>query len=176
MTAIIAALKARGVAERDIQTQFFNIAPQYTYRERIEPGGGRSSEQVLVGYIVSNQASITVRDLERLGELVDQVAEAGGDLIRIQGVGFTIQDPTRLHVQAREAAVKDALAKAQQFASLTGVTMGRLVSITEAAVTPIVRPEVARAQGIAVAAAPTTPISGGELSVQVTVQAVFAIQ
>ena len=175
MTAIGTALRAQGIADRDIQTRFFSISPQYTRKERIDPDGRRYGEQVLTGYIVSNQASVVVRDMEKVGDILDRVADAGGNLIRIQGIRFGIEDPTLLHTQAREAAVKDALAKARQFATLTGVGLGRLVFISETGATPVVRADMARME-MSLAAAPSTPISGGELSVQVTVQTVFAIQ
>jgi hypothetical protein len=176
MNAVVAALKARRVQDRDIQTQFFHITPQYVWKERVDPTGARHGEQVLTGYLVTNQASVVVRDLGQVGELVDAVAQAGGDLTRIQGISFTIEDPTRLHQQAREAAVRDAQAKAQQFATLTNVALGRLVYISESAATPGVRAEVARAGIAAVSAEQPTPIGGGELAVEVTVQTVFAIQ
>ena len=176
MADVVAAIKARGVADQDIQTQHFSISPQYTYVQRTDSSGGRYSEQVLVGYIVSNRASVVVRDLEQVGQVVDDAAEAGGDLVRIQGISFTIEDPTALHRQAREAAVQDAMAKAQQFAAVAGVTLGRPVYIAETGATPIVRADQARAELSVAAAAPPTPISGGELTVQVTVQVVFAIQ
>jgi uncharacterized protein YggE len=175
MTAISTALRAQGIADRDIQTRFFNISPQYTRTERIDSDGRRYGEQVLTGYIVTNQASVVVRDMEKVGEILDQVANAGGNLTRIQGIRFGIEDPTLLHAQAREAAVKDALAKAQQFATLTGVGLGRLVYIAEMGATPGVRADMARME-MSLAAARSSPISGGELSVQVTVQTVFAIQ
>ena len=178
MAGVVDAIKARGVADRDIQTQHFSISPQYTYVQRTDSSGGRFSEQVLVGYIVSNRASVVVQDLDLVGQVVDDAADAGGDLVRIQGISFTIEDPTSLHQQAREAAVQDAVAKAGQFAAVAGVTLGRPVYIAETGATPIVQAEAAMKElSMAVAAdALPTPISGGELTVQVTVQVVFAIQ
>lgn len=174
MNSIVKSLKANGVADRDIQTRLFTITPQYVYRERTDQGG-RFSEQVLVGYTVSNQATVRVRDLGKVGVVIDDVARAGGDLTRIQGISFTVEDFSPYQIQARELAVKNALAKAGQFASLTGVTLGRLVYITESSATPVVR-EFAVREAVAAAPGAPTPVSPGELEVQVNVQAAFAIQ
>ncbi len=175
MNAIIDALKAHGVAEKDIQTQYFNIRPQYEYTE-VSEGGIRTRRQVLVGYTVSNNVAAKIRDLTSIGTVIDDVATAGGDLTRINGISFTVEDTTPLMIQARELAVKDAMAKAQQFADLTGVTLGRLVYIAESGGgTPIVKDFAARAMEVIPAPAAPTPISGGELEIQLTVQAVFDI-
>ena len=115
-----------------------------------------------------------IRDLAAIGIIIDDVALAGGDLTRINGISFTVEDPSLYMTQARELAVNDALAKAQQFASLTGVQLGQLVFISESGGAPVVRDFEVRAITLEAAAA-TTPISGGELEVQVTVQATFGI-
>ena len=177
MTSVIASLRASGVAEAEIQTRFFNIFPEYTWRERIDDRGGRSSEQVLTGYRVSNQATAKLRDLATAGDVIDAVAKAGGDAVRIQGITFSVDDPSDLYVQAREIAVKSAMAKAAQFAELTDVTLGRLVYIAELGSAPVARADEFRLESLAATApAATTPISSGELDVRVSIQAVFAIQ
>ena len=168
MQRVIAALKAQGVADRDIQTSYFSIQPQYDYN--------RTSTPTLIGYIVSNQVTAKVRDLEKVGEVIDAAAEAGGDLTRIHGVGFTVEDNTDALRQARERAVADARAKAQQLAQLGGVQLGSLVYISEGSgamppPVPYARMDLAAESG-----ALKTPIQVGELDVVVTVQAGFAIQ
>jgi len=104
------------------------------------------------------------------------VAQAGGDATRIQSVRFSVEDSSAVQVQAREMAVLDALAKAKQFATLTGETRGNLLFISESGgSTPSVRSfdgmEASRLADSAV----STPVSAGELELQVSVQAVFAI-
>ena len=177
MEAITKALKARGVQDKDIQTRFFNISPRYEYGEVIEEGL-RRSKQTLVGYQVNNSAAVKIRDLDAVGVIIDEVADAGGDATRFQGISFTVEDTKPFMAELRTAAVQDALDKAQQFASLTGVSLGRLVFISESgAGVPIVRPSVERAFAVAAAApAPPSAISGGELELRMTVQAVFDIQ
>jgi len=175
MTAIVAFLTANGVAERDIRTLTFNISPQYTFRERLEPNGSRINERVLTGYQVTNTVSVKVREIDRTSALLDGVVKAGGDLVRINGISFTVDDPAPLKVQARELAVQAAMEKARQLADLTGVTLGRLVFISESSSTPVFSNVEARAD-FAIASSAPTPISAGETQIQVSVQAVFAIQ
>ncbi len=102
---------------------------------------------------------------------------AGGDVVRINGISFTVEDPKPFMTELREAAVRDALTKAQQFADLTSVSLGRLVFIGESAgSSPVIRQFDGRVFAEA-AAAPvaSTSISGGELELRMTVQAVFDI-
>jgi uncharacterized protein YggE len=170
MNKILQALKARGAQEKDIQTRFFNITPEYVWNDV-----ARRSE--LTGYIVNNRVTAKLRELDKVGTIIDNVAAAGGDLTRIQGVSFTVENTRALETQARELAVKDALAKAQQFAQLANVKVGKLAFISEASfAVPIIEhavPVLKGAPGVEVA---PTPISGGELTVSVQVQAVFAIE
>ncbi len=169
MDSIMAVLANAGIDEKDIKTQFFNIQPEYTYNER-----ARRSE--ITGYRVTNTVNVKVRDLEAVGTLIDQVATAGGDLARINNIRFTVEDTTPYATQAREAAVKLAMEKAQQFAQLTGVTLGTLAYIAESgANVPVVRDFAFEERAMAAAAAPPTAISAGEMDITVTVQAVFNI-
>jgi uncharacterized protein YggE len=176
MNRIVVAILAEGVKDQDIQTQHLNISPQYTYVKRKDSSGGHYNEQVLVGYIVRNQASIKIRDVNKVGEVVDLAAKAGGDLVRIHGIRFSVEDPTHLHEQARTAAVQDAIAKARQYASVANVILGRPIYISEVGTTPNLRAGVARESLKMATAAPVTPISGGQLSAEATVQVVFVIQ
>ena len=177
MAAIVQAVKAHGLEDRDIQTRSFNIFPRYEFPEVTE-FGVRVRKQTLVGYTVSNSAAIKIRDLDDVGAIVDAVADAGGDATRINGISFTVEDPKPFMADLREAAVLDALAKAQQLADLTGVSVGRLVFISEGGRTaPLVQQDFAVERAFSVAAAPPpTGISGGELELRLTVQAVFDIQ
>lgn len=173
MTRVQEALKKGGVADKDIATAYFNIQPITVYEERFQ-GSYRYSEPKIVGYMVTNQVTVKVRALDRVGPLLDSAVAAEGDLIRVNGISFTIENPLPYAIQAREAAVRDALAKAQQFASLTNITVGKLLYITETEGTPA--PQVyERAAMASFAADTTTPISGGKMEVTVTIQAAFSI-
>ena len=176
MAAIVVAVKARGLEDRDIQTVSFNIWPRYEYPE-VLVDGSRVRKQLLVGYTVSNTASIKIRDLEAVGEIIDEVTEAGGDLTRINGINFTIEDTSGYMDQLRTEGVNDAIAKAEQFASLTGVSVGSLVFISETSGGSPVVQNFGAADGFMMARAESAPtsISGGELELRLGVQAVFGI-
>ena len=169
MDAILTAVKARGLTDADVQTLAFNIYPQYEWQ--------RDSERVLVGYMVNNTARIKIRELDSVGVIIDDVADAGGNATRINGISFTVEDPSPFMTGLREAAVNDAIAKATHFASLTGTAVGQLLYIAEVGgSSPVVQQDFGVERALAVAAAPPTSISGGELELRMSIQAVFGIQ
>lgn len=174
MTRMIEALRANDVAKKDIQTSFFNISPEYTYEE-IYKNDRRYNKQVLTGYSVSNTVTAKIRDLDTVGSTIDEVIENGSDSTRIQSIRFTVEDTSMAQVHARDRAVLDALAKADQFANLTGVTRGSLMFITESSSNTPVSRSFAMMESAPAMADTGTPISAGELQIQVSVQAVFAI-
>ena len=169
MAAIVDAVKTYGLTDTDIQTRSFNIFPRYDFIDR---------SQVFVGYTVSNSAAIKIRDLDEVGPIIDAVANAGGDATRINGISFTVEDTGPFMNNLRAAAVQDAGAKAQHFADLTGVALGNLIYIAELGGRgPVVSQDFGvRALSIEAAAAPPTSISGGELELSLSVQAVYDIQ
>ncbi len=168
MTAVIASLKANGIAENDIQTQNFSIYPRYDYTEN-----GR----VLRGYSVNNTVSAKVRELESLSDIIDDAAEAGGDTVVVNNIQFMIEDPTPLQTQARALAVKNAEAKAQTLAEASGVALGKPITISETSRTA--SPPIAYAEEAAFAddsARSATPIEAGELTVTVNITVVYEIE
>ena len=171
MSEIIKVLNARGIRSGDIRTRFFNISPEYRFNER-------DRQQELVGYRVNNQITVKIRDLDSAGIIIDELATAGGDLVRVQGISFTIEDTAALESQARKKAVANLMAKAQEFAQLTGVQLGKPISLSESGgFSPRAVPQfLGRDFAEAVPAiAADTPISGGELTVTISVQGTFAI-
>ena len=174
MTGIIESLLDNGLDNNDIQTRHFNISPEYTHQE-VRENGREYWKQILIGYRVTNTVTAKVRDVDIVGQAIDDVVTAGGDDVRIHGIQFTIEDFSDAQVLAREGAVIDALAKADQFAALTGVTLGSLQFITESGGG---QPAVSNLRMEAAAFAADsydTPISGGELEVKVVIQAIFDI-
>ena len=167
MAAVIAAVKNRGLADEDIQTSSFNIWPRY---DRIE------GKQTLAGYRVANSATIKIRDLDIVGDIVDDVADAGGDATRIDGIHFTVEDPLPYLADLREAAVNNAKEKAQHYADLIGASLGDLVYLAEAGGVSPPTPARAELAFAAPAARAKTSISGGELTLRLSVQAAFAIE
>ena len=182
MDQVVRMLLASGIAEKDIQTRHFNISPRYTSREITRCLGDNQTdcfkdrEQVIIGYRVTNQLSVQVRDLDVVGSLIDGVTAAGGDLIRFQGVNFSIEDTQALEIEARAAAVADLMAKATQIADLTGVSLGKPVFITEVGRSAPKTLAMADRAFMGVEAAVETPIITGELDVVITLQARYAIQ
>ncbi len=175
MDAILAALRKRGVADADIQTRSLSIRPQYDYTEVLKEGV-RTSEQVLTGYRVRNTASVKLRSLDEVGPIIDEVADAGGDSTRIDGIRFTVEETEPFEDQLRQEAVADALAKAQRFADLAGVSVGDLLFITETGGgVPLVRSSGDEFFAMA-ASATATPVGGGELELRMAVRVVFAIR
>ena len=168
MTALIAALQANNVDEKDVKTENFSIHPQYDYTD-----DGR----VLRGYRVNNTVRAKVRDLATLSDVIDDAAAAGGNSIVINSIQFMIDDTTPLQAQARSLAVKDAEAKAQTLAKASGVRLGEPITITES--TYFEGPPIPFATAEAAfddAARSSTPIAPGELAVTVTVTVVYEIE
>lgn len=175
MTAIMGALEARRIEDSDIQTSFLNISPEYTYQEMLREGA-RINERVLVGYRVNNNVVVKLRDLDAVGDIVDEVAQAGGDATRVESIRFSAEDTTEARRLARERAVMDAVEKADQLATHTGVTRGNLVSVSETFQSAPVPRNLSLASDAMMMEQATTPISAGELEITVNVHAVFEIE
>lgn len=185
MSKVLAALKTKNVAEKDIRTQTFNIQPVKQWLEPVpiprgapEPQYKPPPKEVIIGYRVSNTVTVKIRKIDDAGPIIDAVASAGGDLTRINSIGFTIEDAAPFRAQAREKAVKDAMAKAQQIASAAGVTLGKVTYITESGgFVPKVSDvrSFGGAMALSTEAAPT-PISPGEVELSVSVQMVFEMR
>ena len=121
MDAVLQALKQQGVDEKDIQTSGFSVWTERPY------GPEGPSDEIL--YHVTNQVAVTIRDLETVGTVLDAAIEAGAN--NIYGVTFSLDDPSQVESAAREKAVADAQAKAQELAALNDVKLGDVVSVSE---------------------------------------------
>jgi uncharacterized protein YggE len=176
MDAVLGALRGRGIQDRDIQTRNFRVRARYDYQEVVQ-SGVRREERVLSEYVVTNTVTAKIRDLASVGDVIDDVATAGGDATRIDDVGFTVDDQSVYAEELRSKAVADAMEKARHFASLAGVSLGEPSFISEAAASspgvPVFRESAAFAMA---AAAPATSISGGELELRMSVQVLFEIE
>lgn len=161
--AIIAAVRAQGVAEADLQTANYSIYPEYDW------SGNR---QRLTGYRVANELRVKVRDLDKAGAVIDAATAAGGDDVVVRGLSFSLEDNAELLEAARTAAWNDASAKARQLAELAGQRLGAAITITET-VNSSTPPIFFERDAFAEAAA--TPIEPGQTDVVVMVQVTFAI-
>jgi uncharacterized protein len=166
MDAVVNKLKADGVADTDIRTVSYNVTPQYDQQ-------GGQGQPVLRGYLVQNLVEVRTTNVGGLGALLDDAVGSGAT--RVFGISFESSDIESLKSQARDQAMANASAKAQQLARAGGVTLGRPVAIDEndtGGVTPV----QVRTAAPAAAAAPQTPIQPGQLQVSTTVRVVYAIQ
>ena len=163
-------LSQNGVADKDIQTRRFSIY-QVTRWDQTK------QEEVVIGFRVVNMVTAKIRAIDKVGSIIDAVATAGGDLVRISGVVFSVDNPEEYHAEARKKAMDDAKAKAKQLADLAGVTLGHPLYISESAPTtpPIYRAAMPEAVS-APAPAVETSISPGELEITLNVQVAFEIQ
>jgi len=161
MQKVIDSLKDNGVVEKDIQTQHFSIQPRYDYID---------NQQVLRGYLVTNTVSTKVRNIETVGKVIDDAVDAGRDLIRVQSIVFTIDNPKELQNQARVEAMKDAYAKAEALAEQGDVELGKPISISESMGYPI--PSSFDKERLT----STTPIEPGQLEITVTVTVIYDIE
>jgi uncharacterized protein len=163
MRRVIDSLKANGVTDRDIRTADFTVSPERQFR----PEGGLGP---ITGYRVANQVEVKVRNLDKLGKVLEEAVAAGAD--DIQGITLTVENPALVQAQARAAAVSAAQAEASQLARLANVRLGAVLEISDVISEPIPM-QFARAE--AFAAKTGVPIETGELEFSAQVRMVFGI-
>lgn len=168
MAAVISAMKASGIAERDLQTAGVQIAPRYDYT----PKQDGSQEAKLVAYQVTNTLSVRVRDIGKTGEILDKSVTLGVN--QGGGITFTNDDPAPAMEEARRRAVADAIARAKTLSDAAGVRLGKVVEITELTQPQPPMPMMARYE--AKAAADQVPVEAGEAAYKVQVNVTFALE
>jgi uncharacterized protein len=122
MKEVIAGLKKSGIAPEDIQTTSFRVEPRYTRPERGEPAA-------IDGYRVNNQVQVLARDLDRLGEILDQLVTLGAN--EMGGLSFEVSKAETLRDEARKEAVANARRRAELYATAAGVELGEVLAIQE---------------------------------------------
>lgn len=161
-TAVLGALRAAEIAEKDIQTQSYTVQPQYDYN---------ASPPLLTGYQVTNSVQATVRDLTKVGLVIDKTTQASAS--QISGVSFDLSDRSQAESQALALAVTSARRKATVMAQAAGVELGRLLTVTEGGASPPIPPVFAmRAMA---KAAPETPIADQQITVSADAALVYAM-
>lgn len=167
VAAMIAAIKARGVEPRDISTSGFSVQPRYAPPKKDNPDAPNIS-----GYQVNNTVTVRLRDLAKLGDLLDQLVSTGAN--QIGGIAFDIDDPAKLEDAARVAAVKDARHQAEIIAEAAGVRLVRVVSIAgEAGPRPIPRMMMAAP---ALMKSDSVPVEAGETQIRAGVTLTYEIE
>lgn len=165
MTAVIASLKANGIVDRDIQTTILSLSPVYDWAANTTP-------PKLIGYTLTNTIAVTIRDLDAVGEAIDDALDAGAT--SLDSISFRVEDQTAAETRAREAAMADAKAKAKTLASAAGVAIVGVVSISES-VAPVPYPIYYGEMAGAAARDASTPVQAGTNEVSVTVSVTYLI-
>lgn len=165
MTKVVAAIKALGIDDKDIATANVSLQPVYDYPSNQAPK--------IRGYQLRNTVTVTVRDLDKLSDVLDNSVQAGAT--SVDGVSFDVSDRTASEAKAREAAVADAKAKAEALASGLGIRIEGVASVSEQVSTPIWYDRTYAAGGAVADAAPETPVMPGTTDVVITVQVSFLI-
>lgn len=165
MSQVMAALRKGGLPERDIQTSSLNLSPRYRYEDNKPP--------ILTGYQASNQVTITVRDLKRLGPAVDASVGAGAN--QVNGISFGLADSTAAENAARQKAVKALAAKADLYAQATGHRVSRLINLSEGGASYPNPPMPMMVKAFAQREMADTPVSPGEVKIRVDVSAVYEL-
>jgi len=164
MDKVMAAIKAAGIAERDIQTSGINLNPQYKYVENQEP--------TITGYQANNTVNLKVRDIGKLGKVLDALVASGAN--QVNGPSFEIDQPEEAYDEARRGALEKAQARAAMYAKTLGVRVRRIVSISEGAgfQPPRPMPMMAMARG---KAEMDTAVSPGETTLSANLDVVFEL-
>lgn len=166
MTAVIAALKAAGIADKDIQTSNVSLSPVYDYSANANPPR-------VTGYQVANTVTATVRDLDKVSDAIDGAMAAGAT--SIGGIDFRVDNQTGPSAQARDLAMKDAKAKADALARAAGVSITGVASISEQVSSTPQPIRLDLAAGAAAAPEKATPIQTGTNEIKIVVSVVYLI-
>jgi uncharacterized protein len=166
MSRILTAVKRLGVADRDLATRWLSLQPRYAYSS-----GGTELPRI-TGYQATQSLAVTVRDLSRVGAIIDAGVAAGAN--QVGGISFSLADPAGASAQARAAAMADARARAQTLATAAGASLGQVLSISETdAPTP---PPIQYSGALAAPAAGlATPVQPGTTEIEVDVTVSYAL-
>ena len=166
MSELIEALKASQIEARDIQTSGFSVTPNYVYSDERDDKG-YSLPPRIDGYQVSNTVTVTIRDLDAVGAVLDKSVTVGANTVN--GVTFSVADPSPILDEARKAAFADAQRRAELYAGLADSTLEEIVSITEGQSFNPPQPYPMFDRAVAQAAAPAVPVEAGELTFSINV-------
>jgi uncharacterized protein len=173
MNELFKELKSAGIADRDIQTTNFNISPVY---EPYTPKKPQPQRRRIIGYQVSNGVTVRVRDLARLGDLIDRMTVAGAN--RMNGIGFFVDKTENLLEEARRKAMADVRRKADLYADGLGVKLKRVLTISESVSSPGPRPY--RSSGMVAlaksAAREAAPVAAGEQTLSIRLSVTWELE
>jgi uncharacterized protein YggE len=171
MERVLGSLGRYDVAKSDVQTTGLSMTPVYDYHPYDLP--------TLVGYRVTQHATVLVRDLENGGSAVAAAVAAGGNDVRVSNLRLLVGDPDAATAKARDAAVAEATAKARQYAEASGQSLGEVLTLREVRVRPLPTPQngirLARGAMSYDAASKAMPIRAGKESTSVTIRMVWEL-
>lgn len=168
MDRLIARMRALGIERKDIQTNNFNLNPNYTYNRE-------TGEQTFTGYNVNNNVSVKLRDLKRAGEVLDALVEAGAN--NIYGPNFMLEDDMEAKATARGNAFKRGRQMAEEYARMSGYSGVRLLEVSESFQSyGRVPPPAMAIRTASVAEDASTPIEPGEVGTGVTITVKYEMQ
>lgn len=165
MSKVKKALLKAGVDRKDIKTVRFSLSPKYEYR---------SGKQIQVGYTMTHTYRVKVRNIDKIGDVIDRAQNAGAT--EIGRILFSVDDPAPLRSEAREKAVKRAIQKAETISKAAGVTLGKVWRIEEVGGGYPIRPLTADLRYAKAEAGAPPPIETGEMKIKVSIKAEFLIK
>lgn len=169
MAKIMKALTDAGIAQKDIQTGYFNISQQTRWDDL-------KNIETPIGYQVTNMVTVKIREITKVGDIIDSAVMAGGDLIRINGINFSVEEPAKYYTEARGKAMAAAKSKAEELAKLAGLTLGKPTYMVEnAQYTPYYGYANYSVRVPSADASAGTSISAGETKVTLTVEVAYSV-
>jgi uncharacterized protein YggE len=157
MTKVIAALKSQGIAAADLRTDLVSLSSRYS-----------QNGETVVGYTATNSVSATVRNLAKIGAIIDAAVDAGAN--QVSGPNLVRSSAASLYRAALRAAIADARGKARTIAAASGLHIRRITDVAESSAAPSPTPLTAKASADA-----STPVETGSTLVEATVTVTFAV-
>ncbi len=163
LARVFADLAEAGIDERDIQTSGLSLQPNW------DRNSDRKQQPMIVGYTARNGVTVRVRDLEILGDVLDDVVSSGAN--QFNGLSFGVTNPAPLQNKARVRAVKDAAARAELLVTAAGATLGKVLNISESGG---IRPQMMRSMAMDMAES-AVPVAAGEVDLRASVTITYEI-
>ncbi|HDY72757.1 MAG TPA: DUF541 domain-containing protein [bacterium] len=135
MNKVIEFLKGSGIEDKDLKTTTFRINPRYEWRNGSKVSYPSTGERVLVGYEVNQSLQVKIREISKVGSLIEGATNAGAN--KVDSLEFTFDNEDELKKQAREQAIDKAKTKARELTKQLGVSLGKVTSFNESTVAPI---------------------------------------
>jgi len=173
MNAVIAAVKALGVDEKDIQTTNYNLTPNYEIQPMIYSYPVRNSNNI-TGYTLDQNVQVKIRDFTKVGDILSQATAKGANLVG--SLQFTIDNPEQFKEQARAKAIAQAKANANNLVKESGINLGKLINVYENYVAyPVMYSAKAMGGGVA-DSAPVPTVEPGQQEVNVTINLTYKVR